>query len=67
MNRAGECCGNAECERCAPSDTNERAVLLTRLRIMADVDDLVTFALAGDGDIRLEAIRRLAQLARRTS
>lgn len=65
MSRLDTCCGNAECDRCTPmAESPERAALLTRLRRTHDVDDLVTFALAGDGDVRVEAVRQLARLAR---
>lgn len=63
MTRDAACCGNAECARCETPST-ERAVLLAKIRVTNNIDDLVTMALAGDEGVRVEAVRALARWAR---
>lgn len=64
MTRDGCACANGQCARCT-GKPDVRAGLLRDMDVSVDVDELVTFGIAGDPEVRAVAVRRLAELARR--
>ena len=64
VSHLGDCCENATCERC--SDTNrpdEVEALVFACKTITDIEQLTNFALAAVRDVRIAAVRRLAELA----
>lgn len=64
MTRDSCSCTNAECARCDETPRNARDQLLADLPLSFDIGELTTMALAGDVEVRVVAVQRLAELAR---